>query len=1135
MNIKKLLMIVSIILITLFGIVGTVSAADANVLDIDLSTNKTSYDSNDEITSTIIITNLSDRYYAENLDIRTNLPDELEIVDENLEIENGQVIWNVDKLERGDSTEITFTTQLKQSNEANEKEASASTEKKDDHDKNIGGSNTESKADEFTAPQTGDESSIIKYVVILITSIIAGIFALFILRKRKLPKIVSFILALLIFAPSLSVVQAQESNVNVQTFTEKHSITIEEETYEFETTVTANIIDGQIKVPVTGTVFDSNGNLVTNEEITFSATVDNESIRQVVETDEEGYFVVRLIENVTYSVEANDLQAQVKASEFNDVEVTNQIGKIELGKTLVNGDNRSSLQSSVIYLSDEVTSQITNISPDLSRARIQGQVDIEANDIIIVPEWEGYPAGIAFEVSSLEMNNGTVTLHLGQPELEDVFEEIIGNIEMDMTEEYFVPAEGVTIIDEPLASLNYYSPLYASRVQPAMSLGGNVTLSLNNLYKSDGFSINGSIDLSGQVTGDIEWRLGLNPVKVFDFNFQGEQRINAEAAISASIDAPDIPLGRFIVPTQIPGLAVSVPFDLVTSAEGKLSVTISTGMRENIGIAYERGSGIRTYPEDKFEPFFNTSDLNGAGKISTGIRMSVLAQALGIDLAGAAATGSISGTVTSSIVGDGGVFQCTTVAGSFDGKMNLRAPIFNDWESDGEISTSKEFAPTTFGNCVSSIDINPNELELSPGEVKSFTVTARDHTNQTPINDDEKLTFEVSDESKVRIEQKSTRVDIIVTDAAQDGDTITVKATFDGKSNITDTLTVKIVDDRESGELVGQVVDAVENDPLHRASIKVYRNDHVVSSIETSEDGTYNARLAPGIYQVEVSHEGYITERSQVEITSAIATTYDSRLQLVGDEYSGIGTVSGQIINAVDGTGIVEATIEIRKGKNQTSGEVVETLTTNEYGYYEVELPGGNYTMALSAEGYITSQANILVIGGKVIDEQNGTLSPVGVIDENLRIILTWGEQPWDLDSHLTGPRADSGRFHIYYGNSDYQDMANNVNLDRDDIDSYGPETVTVINKMQAGTYTYAVHNYTGRYLDEDNQFDLSTSGAKVQIYRENMLLETFNVPVNKSGNSWRVFEIVDGQIIPINQVETIDDWYNEYDFSPIN
>lgn len=132
----------------------------------------------------------------------------------------------------------------------------------------------------------------------------------------------------------MSVVQAQESNVNVQTFTEKHSITIEEETYEFETTVTANIIDGQIKVPVTGTVFDSNGNLVTNEEITFSATVDNESIRQVVETDEEGYFVVRLIENVTYSVEANDLQAQVKASEFNDVEVTNQIGKIELGKHL---------------------------------------------------------------------------------------------------------------------------------------------------------------------------------------------------------------------------------------------------------------------------------------------------------------------------------------------------------------------------------------------------------------------------------------------------------------------------------------------------------------------------------------------------------------------------------------------------------------------------------------------------------------------------------------------------------------------------------------------------------------------------------------------------------------------------------
>lgn len=1135
MDIKKLCIAISIFLVTLFGITGGASAADDSVLDIDFSTDKTDYNAEDEITSTITITNISNRFYAENVNVQTSLPDGLEVTDEDVKVEDGQIIWNVDQLERGDSTEVTFTTKLKPSAETSEKETSAVAEQTDNNDKDTSSSNVESKNDELAAPQTGDESSITKYVVILIASIIAGIFAFIFIRKKKLPKTISFMLAILMLTPALSVAHAEESNPNLQTLTEKHSITIGEQTYEFETTVTADIIDGQVEIPVTGTAFDSNGSVLTNAEITFSATVDDESIEQVVETDEEGYFIIRLIENVTYTAKANNLEAQIKATDVNEIEITNQVGEIELGKTLVNGDNRSSLQPSAIYLPDEVTSEITDISSDLSHATVGAPVDIQADDLIVVPEWEGFPSGIAFKVTSVERNGGTVTLHLTQPELEEIFEEIIGNVEAEMTEEYFVPADGVTIMDDPTASLNYFSPRFATTAQPAMSLGGGVTLNLGNLYKQDNFSFKGSVDLSGQVTGDIEWRLGLNPVKAFDFNFQGEQRINAEAAVSAKIEAPDVPLGKFVVPTQIPGLAVSVPFDLVTSANGKVSVKLSTGMRENIGVVYERGSGIRTYPEDKIQPFFNTSDVNGSGSISTGVRMSVLAQALGIDLAGAAATGSVTGTATTSIIGGNGAFQCATIAGSFDGKLNLRAPIFNDWESSGDISFSKVFASKTFGDCVSSINIDPSEIEMGPGETKSFTVTARSNTAQAPINNDDKLTFEISDEDSVRIEKHPQRVDIIATDAAQDGDTITVKAIYDGDSDISDTLTVKIVDDREKGELVGQVVDAVEGDSIHGASVKVYRDNRVISTVETAEDGTYSTQLTPGTYQVEVSHEGYITDRSQVEITSANSTTYDSRLQLVGNEYGGIGTVSGQITNAVNGIGIPGATIEIRKGKNQTSGEVIETLTTDDRGNYEVELPGGNYTMSLSAEGYIASQANILAIGGEEKGDQNGTLSPDGVIDENLRIVLTWGENPRDLDSHLTGPKADGGRFHIYYSDKVYRDAKNDVNLDRDDVTSYGPETVTVINQMQMGTYTYSIHNYTGRYLNENNQSDLSNSGAKVQVYREDNLLATFNVPVNKVGNSWRVFEIVDGQIVPINQIETIDSWHSADSFAPIH
>lgn len=1143
MNPRKLIMIVAIFLIAFFGMAGGASASDNNILNIDFSTDKTSYDSTDEIISTIKITNLSERFYTENMDIRTSLPDEFEIIDEDIKVENGKIIWDVDHLERGDSTELTFTTKLKQTTDTEESSSSpVVTEKtdKNDGEKNEGANDTkvdsakgDSTKDELTAPQTGDESSIIKYVVILIASIVAGLFAFILIRKKKLPKYISFILAILMFTPALSVAHAEESNPNVQNITETHELTIGDQTYEFETSVTAEIHDGQVDIPVTGTVYHSNEDLLANKEITFAATIDGELVEEVVETDEEGYFIARLAENVTYEAKANGLEAQIKALDLNEIEVSNQAGKIELGKTLVNGDNRSSLQPSAIYLPDEVTSKITAISSDLSHATIRGQADIKANDFIVVPEWEGFPAGIAFQVTSVKVDNGIVTLNLVQPEIEDIFEEIVGDLEADMTPEHFIPAEGVSIMDDPTASLNYFSPSFVSTAQPDLSLGGKVTLNLNNLYNEDNFSLNGSIDLSGKVTGDIEWRLGLNPVKAFDFNFQGEQRINAEAAISKTKKFGDIPLGEFIVPTQIPGVAVSVPFDLVTSINGKVSVKISTGMRQNIGLAYENGSGMRTYPAENFEPFFNTSDVNGSGSITSGVRMSVLAQVVGLDLFGAAATGSVTGSASTSILGGNGPFQCATIAGTFDGKLNLRSPLFK-WESDGSINFSKAFASKKIGDCVSSIEINPSELEIAPGETKSVTVTARTNTEQTPINNDDKLSFEVSDEDSISVQKSANRVDIIASESAQDGETIEVKGIYD-ESDITDTLTIKIVDNREKGELVGQVVDAVEGDPIHGASIGIYHDDRLVSTVETAQDGTYKSKLSPGTYQIEVSHEGYITDKSQVEITSADSTTYDSQLQLVGNEYGGNGTVSGQITNAVNGNGISGATIDIRKGKNQTSGEIIESLTTDENGYYEIELPGGNYTISLSAEGYIPSQANILAIGGEVKEDQNGTLSPDGLIDENLRIVLTWGQNPRDLDSHLTGPKADGGRFHIYFANKVYNDNVNDVNLDRDDITSYGPETVTVINKMQMGTYTYSIHNYTGRYFSEDNQLDLSNSGAKVQVYRDDTLLQTFNVPVNQAGNSWRVFEIVDGQIIPVNQIETIESWSSADSFAPIN
>ena len=65
-----------------------------------------------------------------------------------------------------------------------------------------------------------------------------------------------------------------------------------------------------------------------------------------------------------------------------------------------------------------------------------------------------------------------------------------------------------------------------------------------------------------------------------------------------------------------------------------------------------------------------------------------------------------------------------------------------------------------------------------------------------------------------------------------------------------------------------------------------------------------------------------------------------------------------------------------------------------------------------------------------------------------LRIVLTWGETPRDLDSHLDLPSG----CHVYYGRKQCNGEAS---LDTDVTDSFGPETIN-IRKLKPGVYKCA-------------------------------------------------------------------------------
>ncbi|HBA9568634.1 TPA: tetratricopeptide repeat protein [Escherichia coli] len=136
-------------------------------------------------------------------------------------------------------------------------------------------------------------------------------------------------------------------------------------------------------------------------------------------------------------------------------------------------------------------------------------------------------------------------------------------------------------------------------------------------------------------------------------------------------------------------------------------------------------------------------------------------------------------------------------------------------------------------------------------------------------------------------------------------------------------------------------------------------------------------------------------------------------------------------------------------------------------------------------------------------------ISPVMTSLDGMRVVLSWGGKPFDLDSHLIFPGG-----HIYFDSKEGTD----ANLDVDDTDSYGPETVTISKKHFGESYIYAVQDYSNKGLPNSNY--LSASKAKVFVYVGSSLVRSYSVPAGKRGNIWTVFKLnPNGEFEDINSV----------------
>lgn len=235
--------------------------------------------------------------------------------------------------------------------------------------------------------------------------------------------------------------------------------------------------------------------------------------------------------------------------------------------------------------------------------------------------------------------------------------------------------------------------------------------------------------------------------------------------------------------------------------------------------------------------------------------------------------------------------------------------------------------------------------------------------------------------------------------------------------------------------------------------------------------------------------------------------------------------INGIINDAQTGQPIQNAVVRFFSGTaSDTGGYRFPDMTTNAAGSWTGTFAIGSYVGVIYAADHVP-----LVTGVAVTDTTTRQLTttvtqpiPAG----QMRIVLNWGLQPSDLDSHLTGDSsatAGNPRYHVFYGNRVVQQANGDTIafLDRDDVSSFGPETITIF-KFFPGTLRYKIHDYTYRNATGSHYMSDSSS-AVVRVYTSAGLVREDHIRTGVAGNQWYVYNI-NGATQQITFVNTIRD-----------
>jgi hypothetical protein len=189
-------------------------------------------------------------------------------------------------------------------------------------------------------------------------------------------------------------------------------------------------------------------------------------------------------------------------------------------------------------------------------------------------------------------------------------------------------------------------------------------------------------------------------------------------------------------------------------------------------------------------------------------------------------------------------------------------------------------------------------------------------------------------------------------------------------------------------------------------------------------------------------------------------------------------------------------------------GVEVAAGMTGADGRFSAVLPPGMYRISYSLPGYVPYASGATEIrddGQLVTVSLSRLLEATGQAAQQVRIILNWGsrrDQVKDADSHLACVCQEADG-HVYYRHKVHEGPGHRVELDVDDIDWGGPETVT-LTVPPSGAYLYWVQDYSGPPAV------LGASDVVVRVVVGDQEAGEFRVFKSVTQRAWRPFKAIE-------------------------